>query len=294
MKIIYVEQGSPEWLSWRKTVITATECPVILGSSPWSTPYKCWQRKLGLVEEQQSNAAMERGRLLEPEARAQFNECYQMNMVPACVESTEYPFLGASLDGLPRYLGLFESNCILEIKCGGAKLHAMAEQGIIPQNYLDQMQHQLFITKAEKCFYYSYDGKDGICIEVFPDPEFANKFIDKARKFWKCVAFFEAPELQDSDFKDMNEDANWKDLAKMYQEADSSIKALEEKKEYIRKKLIETCADHSCAGSGIKVIKSILRGRVAYDEIPEIKDVDLDKYRKASTTSWKILAEAKR
>jgi hypothetical protein len=92
----------------------------------------------------------------------------------------------------------------------------------------------------------------------------------------------------------MNEDTNWSELAKIYQEADAAIKVLEEKKDYIRKKLIELAADQSCIGSGIKVIKSILRGRVAYDEIPEISHIDLDKYRKASTISWKILAEAKR
>ncbi len=289
MKIIPVEQGSPEWLSWRKTVITATDCPAILGSSPWATAYKCWQRKLGLVEEQPSNAAMERGRNLEPQAREQFVYKWNIHMHPAVVESTEFEFLGASLDGI--------SPCrkyILEIKCGGRELHCMAARGEIPQYYLDQMQHQLLVTGAEKCFYYSYDGKDGIYIEVFPDPEFVNQWMPKARDFWKCVAFFEPPALQDSDYRDMGHDLDWKECARMYQEADAEIKALEEKKDYIRKKIIQLCADHSCAGSGIKAIKTFMKGRVAYDEIPEIQSIDLDKYRKASTPSWRIQVEAKR
>lgn len=286
MKKINVEQGSTEWLSWRKTVITATDCPAILGSSPWSTPYKCWQRKLGLVEDQKSNEAMERGKRLEPEARAHFVECLGITMIPAVVESTEFTFLGASLDGI--------SECgkyVLEIKCGGSNLHTQAAEGTIPQYYQHQIQHQILVTGAEKAYYYSYDGKDGVCIEVLPDPEFKEKFLPIARAFWKGVAFFEPPALQNSDYRDMNDSLDWKEYAKLYQEADASLKALEEKKDYLRKKLIELCGDQSCTGNGLKVMKMIMKGRVAYDEIPAIKGIDLEQYRKGSTTTWKIMIE---
>ena len=66
MKTIELEQGSNEWLSWRRTVITATDCSCIMGNNPWTTEYKCWQRKLELIPEQTSNYAMERGKRLEP------------------------------------------------------------------------------------------------------------------------------------------------------------------------------------------------------------------------------------
>lgn len=288
MKIIELEQGSPAWLSWRKTVITATDCPAILGSSPWSTAYKCWQRKLGLVEEQKSNDAMERGKRLEPEARAQFIERHGINMTPVVTESSEFEFLGASLDGL--------SDCkkyVLEVKCGGSSLHKQASEGHVPPYYEHQIQHQLLVTGAEKAFYYSYNGSDGICIEIFPDPEFANKFMPKARAFWKSVAFFEPPALQESDYKNMNDNLDWQEYARLYQETDVAIKSLEDKKDYLRRKLIELCAEQSCIGNGVKVMKTIMRGRIAYDEIPEIKSIDLDKYRKASTTTWKILVDNK-
>ena len=92
----------------------------------------------------------------------------------------------------------------------------------------------------------------------------------------------------------MGNNLNWTEYATMYQSTDAQIKSLEDKKDYLRKKLVELCADQSCIGSGIKVIKTIMRGRVAYDEIPEIKEIDLDKYRKDSTTIWKILVEDKK
>jgi putative phage-type endonuclease len=284
MRKIELEQGSPEWLAWRKTVITATDASIIMGNNPWDTPYKCWQKKLGLIEENISNAAMERGKRLEPEARAKFIQFHGIDMIPAVVESTEFDFLGASLDGISE-LG----NSLLEIKCGGEKLHNMAMKGEIPDYYRDQMQHQLLVTGAEICYYYSYDGTDGICLEVLPDPEYKEKFLPKAREFWKCVAFNEPPALQDADYKDMSDDPAWKAYAERYRKLNEQIKSLEEEKEAFRKEILKLCRDQSCLGDGIKVMKTVVRGRVDYDAIPELKVVDMDKYRKPSTTTWKIL-----
>ena len=287
MKIINLEQGTDAWLSWRKTVITATDCPAILGSSPWSTAYKCWQRKLGLIEEQKTNDAMERGKRLEPIIRDRFIMNYSMNMTPVVVESSEYDFLGASLDGL--------SDCgkyILEVKTGSHKLLAMARDGIIPQYYNDQMQHQLLVTGAERCYYVVGDdhAENDVVIEVYPDPAFAERFIPVARGFLKCIAFGEPPVLQDSDYKDMSDEPKWRMYAEQYRRLNAEIKSLEEIKESYRKELLDLCGDQNCLGAGVKVIKSVIRGRVDYEAIPEIKGIDLGKYRKSSTTSWKILA----
>lgn len=286
MKIIELEQGSQEWLSWRKTVITATDCAAIFGSSPWSTPYQVWQRKLGLVEEQKSNDAMERGKRLEPIIRARFIKNFGINMTPVVVESSEYEFLGASLDGL--------SDCrkyLLEVKTGGQKLHKMAQEGIVPVYYMNQMQQQFLVTGADKCFYIvgSEDETQDIIIEIYPDPEFSKTYLPVARAFWRCVAFNEPPALQDSDYQNMNDNIELIEDLKIYEDLDSAIKDLEEKKQFRRKKIIEKCGDQSCICKGIKIMKTTMRGRVDYDEIPEIRGVDLDKYRKSSTTCWKIL-----
>ena len=283
MRIIDLEQGSPEWLAWRKTVITATDASCILGSNPWTTPYKCWQRKLGLIEEKESNEAMERGKRLEPEAREQFINRYGIGMQPAIVESLKYEFLGASLDGISH-----DRTLLLEIKCGGAKLHDMAKRGEIPDYYKHQMQHQLFVTGAKKCFYYSYDGSDGICIEVLPDEAFVEQYLPKAREFWRCVAFNEPPPMQDKDYKDMSDNPLWNICAAEYKAICKEEEIIKEKKEKSRTELLELCGDQSCHGGGIKCMKTLVKGRVDYDAIPELKDLDLDKYRKEAKTVWKI------
>ena len=42
-------QGSAEWHEHRRKYRNASETPVVLGVSPWQTPYQLWQHKLGLV-----------------------------------------------------------------------------------------------------------------------------------------------------------------------------------------------------------------------------------------------------
>lgn len=283
MKIIDVEQGSAAWLAWRKTLITATDCPAILGSSPWVTAYQCWQRKLGLIEEQKSTEAMERGKRLEPKARLEFMNHHGIEMEPLVVESSEYNFLGASLDGISD-----NGKYILEIKCGGSDLLKMASKGLIPDYYMDQMQQQLLVTGAEKCFYYCWSENEKYIIEVEPHPTFAAHFLPKAREFLRCIAYSESPALQERDYKDMSSEPLWRIYSEKYNHISEQIKILEELKESYRKEILKLCADHNCKGSGIKVMKVVTRGRIAYDEIPEIKDIDLEKHRKSSTTSWKI------
>lgn len=289
MKIINVEQGSPEWHAWRKTVITATDCPAIRGSFPISfkkTPYKIWQRKLDIIKEQKSNYAMDRGKQLEPIIRERFIKKFGIKMSTPCVESSEYEFLGASLDGL--------SECwkyMLEIKTGGKELHDMAEQGIIPDYYMDQMQQQFLINrKAEKTFYCvgGEDEDSDIVIEVYRDPDFENSYIPVAREFWRCVAFAEPPELQDSDYKDMSDQEDWQSVAEAYKTVCKQIKEFEEAKERYRQEILDLCGDENCSGNGIRAKKTPIRGRVDYDSIPELKTVNLDEYRKKATTSWKV------
>lgn len=287
MKTVNVEQGTKEWLSWRKSVITATDASAIMGCNPWVTPYKCWQRKLGLVEEVPVNAAMEKGKRLEPVARDAFISETGIEMNPSVIESSESSFLGASLDGISE-----DKSAILEIKCGGPELFRKASQGLIPDYYMAQMQHQLIVTRAKICYYYAYlDGK-GILVEVLPDSSFEEKYMGVAKDFWKKIACFEHPPLSFGDYKDMNDNLSWNEYASMYREISSNIKALEEKKEYARKKIIEMCGNESCTGSGLKVMKQMMKGRISYDDIPQLHGVDMDKYRKSPTLSWKIFVDS--
>ena len=55
-----------DWLATRKLYVGASEAPIVLGVSPYSSAYKLWAEKTGLIEPDAQNAAMTRGKRLEP------------------------------------------------------------------------------------------------------------------------------------------------------------------------------------------------------------------------------------
>jgi putative phage-type endonuclease len=55
-----------EWLAARRKGITASEIAALMGISPWSSPYKLYHQKLGLLPADEVTPAMERGNVLEP------------------------------------------------------------------------------------------------------------------------------------------------------------------------------------------------------------------------------------
>lgn len=55
-----------DWLRARQQGITASEIAVVMGLSPWDSPYALFHRKLGILPPIEDTPAMERGRVLEP------------------------------------------------------------------------------------------------------------------------------------------------------------------------------------------------------------------------------------
>lgn len=289
MRRVEFDQGSPEWLQWRRGLLTATDAPMLMGVSPYVTPYKGWQRKLGLIEEQAETEPMRRGKRDEPIARDLFIQQFDLEMEPCCVESDSYNFIGSSLDGLSicgKYL--------LEIKSNGDQYHYNLDYGI-PEFHMMQMQHQFLSTdnSVELGFYVSYNKGNIIVKEIRPDPDFLEKYLVKARDFWKKIVLFEPPSLSSKDYKDMQNDQTWSLLSQKYSQVCNNIKIMEEQKELIRREIIGLCGDESCCGNGIKVLKKVTKGRVDYESIPELSNLNLDKYRKSSTMTWTIMLDQK-
>lgn len=61
-----------EWLAARRQGITASEIAVVMGLSPWSSPYELYYRKTGDLPEQPDNDAMALGRHMESWVADQF------------------------------------------------------------------------------------------------------------------------------------------------------------------------------------------------------------------------------
>ncbi len=50
MKIIDLEQGTPEWLEWRKNGIGSSDIATIMGANPYQTPYQLWEENLEMYQ----------------------------------------------------------------------------------------------------------------------------------------------------------------------------------------------------------------------------------------------------
>ena len=275
MRIVRMEQGSPEWHEHRRNYRNASETPIVLGVSPWQTPYQLWQIKLGLVE-QEVTPAMRHGSELEPAARAAYERQTGRVMQSLVVVDGEY---SASLDGLTLGGGR-----LLEVKCPvkgrESTLWKAVEAGGLPEHYQLQVQHQLFVTKADVADVYVFDGTDGILLEVEPDHTAWPRICCAWEQFTPFVASRSPPPLSKGDVRERS-DAEWAAAAAHYLEtrlfADQAQKALTEAKE----SLVALASHTSETGGGVTVTRYWKTGAIDYKKIPELQTLDLEQYRGA-------------
>jgi putative phage-type endonuclease len=172
-----------------------------MGESPWSTPFMLWAEKCGVLPKEEPNsfalAAMERGKKLEPQARAQYVKDTGIEMeADVNCEHPQYPFLRASLDGYSE-----KHDLLLEIKCAGKQDHASAIGGKIPTKYFPQVQMQLLVTGSPRCDYYSYDGERGIVVGVLADRVYQTQMLQELLKFWRLVQDVDPPKVVPKDLE---------------------------------------------------------------------------------------------
>lgn len=279
-----MEQGTNEWLQWRREGIGASDAPIIMGVSPWKTPYQLWEIKTGRVEEEVGNWATQRGNELEPKARAHLELRIGLDFTPILCQHSKYPFMRASLDGWNE-----EHKIILEIKCPGFEDHNLAANKTIPSKYYPQLQHQLFVTGASKVFYYSYfEDKEkqasGHLIEVLPDIKYQAQLFERILKFWRCVKDGVEPELTERDFKIVR-DSDLFDLFKAWKETKDSISIFEKRLESLKEKIIDhpKVKGKRIKCGNFKVSTTYRKGTIDYKKIPELFGLDLEKYRSKSS-----------
>lgn len=172
-------QGSQEWLQLRKTKITATDAPVIMGESPWKKAITLYHEKINEDFVCDQNENMKRGTELEPYARLSFILDTGIDVSPRVIVKD---WAMASLDGI--------STCgkhVLEIKCLGKKGHELAAEGKIHPYYKGQLQHQMWLCDVSSMFYYSFDGINGILIDVKRDDFYIDLMIQQEKLFYECL-----------------------------------------------------------------------------------------------------------
>jgi putative phage-type endonuclease len=280
LNTIPLEQGSQNWLDYRKTRIGASDAASIMGVG-FSTPLELWKEKLGLVTKEVTSR-MQRGTDLEPMAREAFIKEQEVFVAPAVIESKEHTWMFASVDGLS-----YDGKTLVEIKCPNQKDHALALEGKIPEKYFPQLQHQMLVLNLEMMYYFSFDGNQGARVLVYADSEYQRTLIAKERDFYKKLITFEQPELTDRDYIQKT-DYDFLHHVHEYRKLLIEEKKIEQLKQTHRDALVHLADKQNVEGGGLRVQQITRRGFVDYSAIPELKSVDLEKYRKPNVESVRI------
>lgn len=286
------------WLKWRKEGIGGSDAPVVMGVSPWRTILELYQEKTAdSVVDKEPNYAQDRGIRMEPRIRALYEMQMGRTFEPKTVQMGEFPFMRASLDGQDEY-------SIIEIKLSGKEdwLNSI-ENAAIPAKYYPQVQHNLLVSGAQECIYLSYlytkeEPKILIMenlasIVVYPDIEYQKSLLEKCTIFWVDNILRKVPPgLQTGPAKkDEAPLLGFDHAAYEWRMIADQIESLEERKETLRKIILEAAiaTGHSKLNcNGIKLNLKSRIGSVDYKKIPELQGVDLEPYRGKSIQYWEM------
>lgn len=277
-----IEVGSKEWLEARRSLVTATDVPILMGVSPWCTPLQLyWRKKKG--EEIKANAAMQRGTNLEPQARKIFEERFGEEFPPLFKISRRYPWLAASFDGINEI-------SYLEIKCPGEADHLSALSEIIPEKYVPQFQAQSIVSEHEHGYYMSYrpehESPVATILEM-ADKRMQEEILEVSKEFYDRLMSDSPPEPGERDIIQRS-DREWLLLEEELAGLLRTEEEVEERKEVVKKKLIALTDGKPTRGYRLKLTPISRKGNVDYSAIPEIKGINLEAYRKPGSVSWRI------
>jgi putative phage-type endonuclease len=183
-ELISLEQGTAAWLAWRHDGIGASETDAILGRNRWKSAASVLAEKSAPARPSSfTNAAMERGTALEPQARRHYQQRTGHQVEPACLQNTAHAFLRASVDGICS-----TSARLVEIKCGEKVYAHCARHSQVPDYYVGQLQHILAVTGYAAIDFWCYlpDAPPQL-IEVKRDETFIREMIAALARFWRQV-----------------------------------------------------------------------------------------------------------
>ena len=176
--IVELEQNTPEWHDWRFEGIGASDASKIMGEGFETSSELLFKKKNRIVDP--VNEHMQRGIDLEPKARQQYETLKNIQVSPLCIQSKEYPWMRASLDGISD-----DYSTVIEIKCGRSA-YKKATYREIPSYYEGQIQHQLMITGSESLDYVAYwPGERCIILKAKRDERYIKRLFEAECTFYE-------------------------------------------------------------------------------------------------------------
>ncbi len=284
-------QRSAEWHELRKTKIGGSDAAAVLGVSPWKTAYELWEEKTGKgIKQPFTNPYMQRGIDLETEALRAFENATRYLMRPMVLISPRNQFMMASLDGLE-----LDGKAAVEIKCPGRKDHELALDGQIPSKYVPQLQHQISVTGLEKIYYCSYSPdhvKQLYIKEVYRDEAYIADMIEKEKDFYfnhmlpGIAPAQKIPEIDSEQWRNVTNEL--KKIRLKNKEMEKEVEENKKCEEDLKDLLLQMSGGQNAQGNGIILQKIERKGIIDYKNIPMLKGISLEEYRKSPSSSWRI------
>ena len=227
-KIINLEQGTQEWLDFRKGKIGASMVASCIGiKGAFNTKEQARDIILGLKEVYQ-NKAMQKGLIYEDLIRTKVEFIHFTSIKPLVLQSVENEMFIASLDGID------ENGDIYEFKFSDIEYDFVKENKKPSDKYYAQVQFQLYISGAKKCTFVAMNKEEELIeCEVLSDTSYQQWLVENLKKFILDYII-----NQKSDYTELN-DIETQNLAKEYIELENKLKPMKDRLEELKKTLIE-------------------------------------------------------
>lgn len=304
----FTVQGSESWKNYRLDKIGGSESGVVMGLSPYKTPLQLYNEKKGITPPEEQNFAMQQGIDLEPIAREAYEKETGLPVLPTVLTHSELNYMLASLDGIT-----FDNQIILEIKCGRTAFK-QAKDGVIPDYYMAQLQHNMYVAGAKVAHYYCFNpdsqdvqnqieaifGEDNIKPEyetvlmtVERDEKFIELMLEAEEFFAECLKTNTPPPPTEKDVIEITDLDLSSDSLAVLKELESSyenIKAEEKRLSDLKKMAIKIADGRSIKYGKLQLRMSIRKGSIDYPKLieKECPDCDVELYRKKSSCSWAL------
>lgn len=252
-------QGSPEWLALRTTKRTASETPLIMGTSKWGDRAEVFDRKVGAAVFE-GNVATEYGTRTEPQARSVAEMTLRVEGEPMVGSRGDYL---ASLD----FIGMddFGSTLVLDIKCPFSKEKSStwkaALRGEIEPGYADQLEHQyrVFLPATIGLFVYISDDKH-LFVPYTPSEERWSLITRAWDEFWEKHIL---TGVRPSEYVKRT-DQDWLIAAQKWVGTKLRLEEAEKAEADARAALLDITGGVKSEGAGVRINRFFSRGTIDY------------------------------
>lgn len=296
-----INMDRTQWLLQRRKGICGSDASVVLGINPYRSVLQLWKDKTGQIPvDETRNEYMYFGNVMEPVIKKEFMKRtgLKVRAKNAILQSAEYPFMLADLDGIVKddetgELAVFEAKTASEYKKG-------IWEKEVPEEYMAQVQHYLCVTGFKKAYVCAIVGGNSFyCHEIYRDEEYIENLVEKERKFWECVESRTSPvpdgsqatvdyineSYPESNKMDMELPFGAEMLISRYLEVEEQIKILTTQKNECSNKLKTMLKENERGHAGSHSVKWITVQKQSLDtkKVKELLGNSYDDYLQSSS-----------